>query len=154
MKNYYSSILCILLVLYASCRPNLTTDFSFLVGSWKMEINDSIYILETWEKVDDRRYSALNYEVSPSGMQLSEEILLEVTDSGTYYNPSIEGIDGTASFSYKFVSQDNDRYVFENDEYTFPSKICYKLIDAKTLEASLENNSGDQKENYQFKKVQ
>ena len=140
------------IVLLSSCQPELTTDFSFLEGTWKMEIDDSTYIQETWEKIDDKHYSALNYEVSPSGMKLSEEIEIEITDSGTFYKPTIEVLDGGRQFSYRFVSQENEKYLFENDSLDYPQKIWYQVINENIMEAGIENKSGDKKASFVFLK--
>ena len=151
----YRKIFFFFLVVFASsCQPELTKDFSFLEGSWKMQTSDSTYLLESWEKTDETHYNALNYVVSDNGgMQLSEEIEIEITDSGTYYKPTIEGINGGRPFMYKFVSQDDNKYVFENEEYDFPRKIWYKVIDAKNMQAGIENESGDKQETFVFEKV-
>ncbi len=139
----------------ASCQPNLPTDFSFLIGSWKMKTTDTSYIIETWEQIDAQHYHALNYVVTDSGgMQLSEEIALEVTDSGTYYKPTIEGINGDQPFLYKYILHEDNKYIFENKEYDFPRKIWYKLIDAKHMEAGIENEQGDKKETFTFEKME
>ena len=142
------------LVILASCQPELTRDFSFLEGSWKMKTSDSTYLLENWKKTDEQHYNALNYIVSDSsGMVLSEEIEIEITDTGTYYKPTIEGINGGRPFMYKFISQDDKKYVFENKEYEFPRKIWYKVIDANNMQAGIENEAGDKKETFIFEKV-
>ena len=142
------------LVLFASCKPELTKDFSFLEGNWKMQLEDSSYLLESWEKVNDQHYTALNYFVSDTGMQLTEEIEIDVTDSGTFYKPTIEGLNGGFAFSYKFISQDDNKYVFENKEYDFPHRIWYKVIDANNMQAGIENETGDKKETFVFEKVE
>ncbi len=144
-----------IIIFLASCQTKLTKDFTFLEGSWKMKTSDSTYLLESWEKTDETHYNALNYVVSDSGgMVLSEEIEIEITDSGTYYKPTIEGINGGQPFMYKFVSQDDNKYVFENKEYDFPRKIWYKIVDANNIQAGIENESGTQKETFIFEKVQ
>ncbi len=145
-----------LLTICISCNSNteLTKDFSFLEGSWKMVLDDSTYILESWEKVNDQHYTALNYVVSDTGMQLSEEIEIDITDSGTFYKPTIEGLNGGVAFSYRFVSQENEKYVFENEAYDFPRRIWYKTITARQMEAGIESETGDRKQNFVFEKVE
>lgn len=141
-------------VLLASCQPELTTDFSFLEGSWKMQTSDSTYLLESWEKTSETHYSALNYVVSHSGgMELSEEIAIDITDSGTYYKPSIIGLNDGNPFMYKFISQEDKKYIFENEAYDFPRKIWYKVIDENNMQAGIESESGDQKETFIFERV-
>jgi hypothetical protein len=137
----------------AGCQTELTKDFSFLEGSWKMETSDSTYLLETWEKVNDTKYTALNYFITDTGMQLTEEIEIDITDSGTFYRPTIEAIDGGRQFSYLFISEDDNKYVFENKEYDFPRRIWYKRVDENNIEAAIENASGDKKEVFRYEKV-
>lgn len=145
---------CVLVIL-ASCKPELTEDFSFLEGSWKMQTSDSTYLLETWEKIDDNNYSALTYVVSDSaGMELSEEILINITDSGTYYKPIIVGLNDGNPFMYKFTSQNDKKYVFENEAYDFPRKIWYKVIDENNMQAGIESERGDKKETFIFVRVE
>lgn len=150
------SILFVLsLAVITSCQPDLTKDFSFLEGSWKMVTSDSSYLLEKWEKVDDNNYAALNYVISDSlGMQLSEEIKIQITDSGTYYMPTIIGLNDGDPFKYNFISQENNKYVFENELYEFPRRIWYKVIDENNMQAGIESESGDKKETFIFEKVQ
>ncbi len=119
-----------------------------------METSDSTYLLESWEKVDEQTYKALNYTVSDVGMQLSEQIAIEITDSGTYYKPMIEGLSEGIEFSFKFVSQDDNKYIFENKTYDFPSKIWYKLVDSNTIQAGIENQGGDKRESFIYEKVE
>ena len=148
-------ILLIILTLFVSCKQELPTDFSFLLGSWKMTTSDTSYILESWQKTDAQHYNALNYVVSDSGgMQLSEEIEIAISESGTYYKPTIEGLNGDKPFMYKYVAHQDGKYVFENKEYDFPRKIWYKIIDTNNLQAGIENESGDKKETFIFKRVQ
>lgn len=144
-----------LILVFASCQPELTKDFSFLEGSWKMQTSDSTYLLESWEKTDETHYNALNYVVSDSGgMQLSEEIEIEITDSGTYYKPTIEGINGGQPFLYKFISQDDKKYVFENKAYDFPRKIWYKILDDNNMQAGIENENGDKIQTFIFERLE
>lgn len=145
--------LFLIVLMFTTCKPNLTKDFSFLVGSWKMETSDSTYLLESWEKVNDKHYTALSYVVTDTGMQLSEEIEIDITDSGTYYKPTIEGLNGPHQFSYRFVSQDDNTYVFENRENKI-AVIWYKMLDEKHLNAGIQEANGKDKFVLTFEKVE
>lgn len=141
------------ILLCNSCRPELTNDFTFLVGSWKADISDSVYLLETWEQVDDKNYKALTYEVSDSGMNLSEQITIEITDSGTFYKPTIEALSGGHEFTYTFVSQDDDHYIFENKKNGV-TVIWYKIIDSTHLEAGIQKEKGKDEFVLSFEKTE
>ena len=153
MKNISRFCALLLLVLYTSCKQELTQDFSFLEGSWKMETSDSTYLLESWEKKNDKHFTALSYAVSDTGMQLAEEIELQITDSGTYYYPTIEGLDGPVTYSYKFISQDDSTYVFKNKQNKI-SVIWYKLLDEKHMNAGIQGADGKDKFVLTFEKVE
>lgn len=142
-----------LLIAFSSCEPELTNDFSFLEGSWKAQLNDSNYILESWKKENEHLYTALTYEVSDSGMILSEEIKIELTDSGTFYKPTIEALAGGAhEFSYLFESQEDNTYTFKNMENKV-SVIWYKFIDENHMEAGIQKEIGKNEFVLSFEKV-
>jgi hypothetical protein len=143
MNKKYAFILLSFVLFCFSCRQNQTADFSFLEGSWKMQLNDSTYLQETWEKIDKQHYSALNYEVGTSGMKLSQESEIEETDSGCYYRTTIEALDGARQFEFELTSQSDNKFVFVNEEFNLPQKVWYKKIDDNKLEVGIE--SGDQK---------
>lgn len=133
-----------------SCESEPEADFSFLEGSWKKPIDDSTYLLESWEKIDATHYSALNYEVSSAGMKLSQESEIEKTDSGYYFRTTIDALDGARQFEFELVSQSGDHYVFINEEFNVPQKVWYKKIDEQNLEVGIE--SGEQKNIVQYTK--
>lgn len=135
---FFSAILIL-----ASCQPELTPDFSFLKGSWKMQIDDSTYLLESWEKIDKQHYKALNYEVSKSGMKLNQANEIEVADSGTYLRATIEALDGGRQFEFKLVSQSDNKYVFVNDQFEIPLTLWYENVDDNNMQVGSER--GDEK---------
>lgn len=130
-------------LVFASCESELNPDFSFLEGSWKMQIDDSTYLLESWEKINHEHYKALNYEISPTGMKLSQENEIEITDSGTYLRATIEALDGGRQFEFKLVADTDNKYIFENDEFEVPLTFWYENIDENNMEVGSER--GDEK---------
>ncbi len=151
-KIFLLSIVCATVIF--SCKSKLKSDFNFLMGSWKLETSDSTYIIEKWNKVDSLNYEGLVYNISPNGMELSEELKIEISDEGIYYIPIIGVIsEDNPIFKFKLVSQDNGLHIFENKENEFPTQISYQLIDDSTLHAALIDSVGNIATTFKYQKT-
>jgi hypothetical protein len=145
--------LLLLSILFIQCKPPLPTDFNFLLGSWKMETSDSTYIIEKWNKIDSLNYEGLAYNISPNGMELSEELKIELSENEINYIPILGHTDLDNPIKFKLVSTEDGQYIFENKENDFPTQITYKQINDTTLHASLIDSIGHVATIFKYQKI-
>lgn len=153
MKKTLALCLIICSIILFGCKPKWKNDFNFLVGAWKMETSDSTYILEKWSKIDSMNYEGLAYNISPNGMELSEELKLEIRESEINYIPILGEIDKDNPMKFKLVSREDGAYVFENKENDFPTRISYKQINDTTLHAELIDSVGNIATTFKYQKI-
>ena len=143
---------CILLVLPICQLQDGKTfrDLKLLSGSWKME-SPKRTIVETWSVISEKELDGKSYGVKGNDTTLLERVTLKQTDDGIFYIPVVTDQNQGKPVSFKLISADNLKFVFENKEHDFPKRIVYHIAAKDSIHAWVEGNG--KKYDYYFLRV-
>lgn len=111
-----------------------------LEGTWKMETRKGP-LFEQWQKFDESTLRGLNYRISGNDTIPLERLELVSRPEGVFYIPAVVNQNDGDAVSFKLVSSEDNRFVFENKAHDFPQRIIYSLVTADSIVARIEGIS-------------
>lgn len=148
----YMYILFFSMVLFSCGKKK--EDFSFLIGNWKMQMNDSSYLLEKWEKQSETIYSGMAFVINEKGSNLMEEMKIEQKENTYFFIAKVENQNNNEEVAFELKSNKEGKYIFENPSHDFPKKVWYQKIDNNNLKAGIEDEDGKKFQHFEFVKMQ
>ena len=139
MQNrMWSVFLLVLSTLVSSCQmgeknQEFRRQFGWLSGKWLGQ-NGSVVLTEQW-RWNKTRFEGEGFEIEGGDTLFSEKIILQEIDGIPAYIVSIpfQGL-----VLYTGVSDSTKRWIFENKEHSFPSRIFYLQESDSSIIVSLE----------------
>jgi hypothetical protein len=126
-----------LLFLIPAIGFSQATEFSWLVGKWKMR-NKTTY--EEWKgNADKKALEGISYHLlGPDTTVILERMKIR-RDKGTlYFIPNV--IENKGEVYFKVTSFGNKNFVAENPQHDFPKIIRYQLQPDGSLKAEIEGD--------------
>ena len=115
----------------------LLEKMNWLIGAWKNVSADS-EIYEIWNRQDDSTFIGGSYIIVKGDTVFTEAIFLESRNGNLFYIPVIHGQNDEAPVSFRFISDKNGGFNFENKEHDFPQRIIYVNPSPDSLYARIE----------------
>jgi hypothetical protein len=113
-----------------------STSFKWLEGKWQGKVNDSTYIFENWNNVNQELIKGTGGMCIHSDTVFSEKISIYKEDNNFYYRADVSENEEPIDFLYK--PNENDSVVFENLQHDFPQRIVYYYKTLNKLYAHIE----------------
>ena len=120
-----------------------------LEGTWKMETRRGP-LFEQWQKFDENTLRGMSYRISGNDTLLLERLELLSRPGGIFYIPAVINQNDGKPVSYKLVSSEGSRFVFENKEHDFPQRIIYSLVTSDSIVARIEGISNGKEASSDF----
>lgn len=111
-----------------------------LVGLWRMETSKGP-LFERWERFDEVTLAGESFRISEDDTIRLESIRLVSRPEGIFYIPIVENQNDGQPVSFKLISSDDNRFVFENRQHDFPQRIIYSIVTKDSIVARIEGIS-------------
>lgn len=94
-----------------------------------------------------------SYKLRGADTVLLEQVLLEADKDGIYYRPLVTN-QNQGRVSFKLLSGQEKKFVFENKEHDYPQRVVYQFITKDSLHAWIEGteNGVEKRADYYFRK--
>lgn len=127
-------------------------DFKWFLGNWKGKLQE-MDVHETWTEENKNSFSGKGVVMLEKDTLFHESTKLCVQDGNIVYIADVPG--NPAPVSFKLISYEDNKAVFENPEHDFPKTIIYTLIAPDSLIATVvgSENGTPRKEEFYFKKM-
>lgn len=161
LKKYFTFALLVFIL--NSCKNNSDTEkieagnaagniekieqLSWLLGTWIFE-NGETYSQETWSKEHDSAYTAFSFTQVAGETVFAETMALELKTENLWLTVASVNQNEGKPVTFKLISSENNRFIFENKKHGFPERIVYTNPVKDSLHAWIEGT-----ENGEFKKV-
>ena len=107
-----------------------------LVGGWKLS-NGKGVLHETWNKTSDSTMNGFSYLIAKTDSIPEETVELWFMKGNITFTPTTLSQNEGNPVTFTLVKIDAGKYIFENKAHDFPTQISYKLVDNKTLQATI-----------------
>ncbi len=126
----------------------------WLLGNWFHRSKDGA-ATEIWKKLNDSTLSAESFVIAGEDTVFYESVKLQARNRNIHYVVSVKEQNNEAPVSFKLVSADGSKLIFENPAHDFPSKITYTKIGSDSLYAEISGvtKGQERKEGFPFKKI-
>jgi len=141
----------LLLAMLVPCLGGAQTrnDFMWLLGRWEIS-GEPVVQTETWTVGSDSLLRGRGLSVRGRDTLFHEEIVLEIGDGEVFYVVKAYGQNQNEAVKFRMMEAGPERYVFENPQHDFPSRIVYVRKDADHLEAYIEGMQEGQSQRVDF----
>jgi hypothetical protein len=104
------------------------SDIDWILGSWIQENETGGYtVVETWEKISDRRYRGENVSTDDDGMVVRTEVMtLEVRGDQIFYTAQPDPNRPAVNFEVEKI--EDTYFIARNSRNPFPQQIIYTRI--------------------------
>ena len=125
-----------------------------LEGTWEMVTRNG-NICEEWKKIDDNYMQGKGYVTKGADTIINEKVSLKNADRGIFYISTVQNQNNKRPVSFKMTKSENNLFVFENANHDFPKRIVYKLINADSLQAFVDDgiDGSANRQSFYYKKV-
>jgi hypothetical protein len=146
------AVVAILATQNMTCRYYFT-DLQQLQGTWRVRQQNGGLLYETWNKTGERQMTGKSYKLRGADTVLLEEVLLEADKDGIFYWPLVTN-QNQGRVSFKLISGQEKKFVFENKEHDFPQRVIYQFITKDSLHAWVEGTEKgvEKRVDYYFRK--
>ena len=132
MKN----LIAITLLLFPLIGYSQATEFSWLVGKWKLKGKETY---EVWKISSDKKtLEGISFGVKGIGTEITERMKIRKEKDIFYFTADLEGSQPEVAF--KFTSSTAKGFTAENAANDFPKIIRYQLLSTSSLKAEIEGN--------------
>ncbi|RZJ69077.1 DUF6265 family protein [Flavobacterium sp.] len=143
------------LTILASCsdKANLT-DANWLVGNWKQKLKGA-EMTETWSVESDSALIAKSFVITTENDTVfAEHVRLVQRHGNLIYIVTAIGQNDDKPVEFALTSKSDKRFVFENPEHDYPSKIVYENY-GDSLKATISGlkDGAEMSEDFPMKKV-
>ncbi len=115
-------------------------DFSWMVGSWKIETKDGM-ISESWQQVNDSTFIGESVFIVSSGERIPQESLeLSLRKGEWAYTSKVNDQNNGQPVTFKLIFIGRQEFISENPQHDFPQRISYRKIGSQVF-ASIEGTS-------------
>ena len=125
------------------------SDFEWLAGKWKLKSSNTESI-EEW-KLTDNELSGISYLIINGNKKTSEILYIKPIGGHVVY---IAAPGKNRPTLFTLIQNENDKFVFENNEHDFPNRIIYNHISTDSLNVTIEGNNTDKKITFIFNRIQ
>lgn len=160
MNLFTKSAILILIFLtqanvYAQDTGKPFNDLNLLLGKWSMETNKGI-LYESWKKQNDSTFTGLSFRISGKDSLVLEGMELVHRQGRIMFIPTVPGQNDEKPVVFTLFKLEGGRYIFENKEHDFPSRVVYVLPKENILQAWIEGsvNGQTRRMDFSFKKVE
>ena len=108
-----------------------------LYGVWFADFGET-RIYELW-KMNDNKLTGYSFKVFKGDTTFLETIVLEETDTGIYYIPTVPNQNEGKQVSFKLEKVENDGFHFINSQHDFPKRIIYTFKGLNELEVVIDD---------------
>lgn len=139
------------LLISALANAQKATQFSWLVGTWKMNARSG-YVIEQWKQLNDSTFRGKSLFVkAPGDSMLQESIELSFRKGEWSYNPTVVDQNNRQPVKFQVIFIGKGEFICENPVHDFPQRIAYRRI-KNSLFASIEGtrNGKYSKVNFDF----
>jgi hypothetical protein len=119
-------------------------DLQWLVGRWKLN-NSNFEFYEEWKQKNEMMIEGISYSLNNGKKEVSERLLIQQIYNYVSYI-ALPGNNVPTLFT--LVSGENNKFIFENKEHDFPTRLIYEKIGINSLTARAEGY-----ENGKFKEL-
>lgn len=112
-----------------------------LTGLWKMDSKRGI-LYEEWQVGGNNQLKGRSYKINNNDTILLENVVISLKNNAIFYTPTVRDQNDQKPVPFKLISNNNNRYVFENKEHDYPQRVIYELTSANELRARIEGNKG------------
>jgi hypothetical protein len=135
MLKFISSLL--LLLMFTHCQAQTTADdfkkLEWLLGNWRGQANGANFY-ESWERVNDREWSNVNYSLCNGRQVIGEHGALRVVDGKI--------VMGGGKAQWRAMRITEHEIVLENPDIAYAQKITHRLTPAGQWHARIEQQNG------------
>lgn len=127
--------------------------FSWIAGCWEGNYSNGRVVSEQWMKPAGETMMGMSRTVKNGKMVEFEFVrIVKEKDGSVYYVANPSGQEGA---SFKLVSLEGTKAVFENPQHDFPQRIIYHLSTPDSLIARVEGtmNGKEQGSDFLYRKV-
>lgn len=110
---------------------------SSVYGGWK----HLKPLFERWERFDEVTLAGESFRISEDDTIRLESIRLVSRPEGIFYIPIVENQNDGQPVSFKLISSDDNKFVFENKQHDFPQRIIYSIVTKDSIVARIEGIS-------------
>jgi hypothetical protein len=156
MRNVLLSTLVLAAIILSSAAL-ISQPFSALFvleGTWVMETRKG-KLFEQWKKVSENELQGKSYKLNKSDTVLLERVRLHETRNEIFYEPVVQDQNNRQPVSFKLISSEKSKYIFENKLHDFPQRIIYHVITTDSIVARIEGSKNGQSSgsDYYFRRV-
>ena len=132
-------------------QMNPMDDFNWLLGTWQQDLGEET-IYESWQLESDKAFVGKGVTVKGLDTTFVEYLRLENTDSGLFYIAMVSHNPEPTLFR---LTSTEGKFVFENPEHDFPTRIIYRQISEDSMLARIEGERDGQPAgvDYPFKRI-
>lgn len=124
MMYKYTGLLLLCLLGTAGCGSSLRP-LLWLEGTWVMEKPTGGLRLETWSPDGKNLLIGTGQRVAHGDTSLLEQISIYKSKGKVWYAPVVKDQNQGQAVAFRMVSQENNRFIFENEKHDFPQRIVY-----------------------------
>ena len=159
-RNLPLSLVFILLFSFANSfaqNDPCVKKFSWLTGKWSMQENGST-IVEQWSFFNGS-LKCMSYQVKGNDTTLIENASISCIGGKsvfTYYPEKKDEEHTVKPVHFVLVSEENNKYIFENMEHDFPQRVVYQRVSETSCHAWIEGmeNGKQQKIDFNYTKAE
>jgi hypothetical protein len=115
------------------------SQFDWLIGDWE-NITDEFEFYESWKKSSDNLFIGESLMKIDGDTVFSEFVDLELDKNEIFYRVSVSDQNDGISVSFKLISCEDQKFVFNNPEHDYPQTIVYRYVAPDSLYAHIEGN--------------
>ncbi len=124
-----------------------------LEGVWTMPYKGG-ELVEKWEKKYNKMMEGETIFLKGDDEQQQEIISLFLKDGRIYYTPVKDGREADEPIPFTLISDEKNKFIFQNKEHDFPQRIIYELRSNNELVATIEGETskGPKRIIYRYKR--
>lgn len=125
-----------------------------LAGTWKVKASSG-EVFEEWHIQNDSTMISKNYALRLRDTVILERVSLMFRNGVIQYVSTVSNQNDQQPITFSLISADSGKYVFENLQHDFPSRIIYKLPKKASFHAWIEGriNGKERRSDYHFVQV-
>jgi hypothetical protein len=139
------------LILFASgaaAEPGPALDqFDWLVGAWERDVRDGVSI-EEWTRVGENVIEGRTVVRRGEALEITEHLRIERFGDRIYYI-ALPG-ENAMPTPFELVRHEDGRWIFENPDHDFPTRIIYLRLDPTHLRVRIEDPGGENGIDFDF----
>ncbi len=109
---------------------------NWLLGSWQNISKDGA-LFEIWEKKNDSTLTGKSFFIAGKDTVSSETVSLEQRGDKLFYIPTVKDQNNGQAVKFTLTNSTSNKFVFENPQHDFPTKISYTKINSDSLVAEI-----------------